>query len=87
MHFKCSYAADISCYADFTIEADCRVQARAKLEEMLKRGCFENVTPDPCFENGFSNERVFVSSETETDDEPLAKLEGFDPEPAPRARE
>lgn len=79
--FKCSYAYDVPCYADFTFEADTKEQAQLKLEEMLTRGCFENVTADPYWENAPENERVFISGESKVDDEPLSDLERFNPKP------
>lgn len=59
--FLCSYAYDISCFADFTLEAETEAAAQTQLEAMLARGCFENVAAHPCFENGPDHERVFVS--------------------------
>lgn len=80
-YFKCSFAADISCYADFTIEAENEADADNKIKELLRRGCFDEVSPDVCWENGLENQRVFVSDETDTDDEPLLQLDGFNPTP------
>lgn len=78
--YKCSYAEDISCYADFTIEAASEQEAEDKLTEMLARGCFRDVPTVPCYENGSASQRVFVSSETDQHEEPLDKLEGFNPD-------
>lgn len=58
--FTCSYAYDIACYADFVVEAKTEKAAHRKIRKALRDGRFENVTADPCWENGSDNERVFV---------------------------
>ena len=78
--YKCSYAEDYSHYADFTIEAANEQEADKKITELLARGCFRDVPTDPCYESGSANQRVFVSAETDQHEEPLEKLEGFNPD-------
>jgi hypothetical protein len=58
--FVCSYAYDIACYADFVIEADSEAAALRRIRKALRDGRFENVSANPCWENGPTNERVFV---------------------------
>ena len=58
--FVCSYAYDISCYADFVVEAKTEKAALRQIRKALREGRFENVSADPCWENGPDNERVFV---------------------------
>jgi len=61
--FICSYAHDIACYADFVVEAKSRLAAMRKISRALKTGKFENVDTTPCWENGPTNDRVFVQGE------------------------
>jgi hypothetical protein len=58
--FICSYAHDIACYADFVVEAKSQRAAQRKIRQALKTGKFESVNATPCWENGSTNERVFV---------------------------
>jgi aspartyl aminopeptidase len=58
--FICSYAHDISCFADFVVEAKSEAAAFRKIKKALRDGKFENVDTTPAWENGSSNERVFV---------------------------
>ncbi len=58
--FVCSYAYDIACYADFVVEAKTEKAAHRQIRKALREGRFENVSADPCWENGPDNERVFV---------------------------
>jgi len=58
--FICSYAHDIACYADFVVEAKSERAALRKIRRALKAGKFENVDTTPCWENGSTNDRVFV---------------------------
>ena len=58
--FVCSYAHDIACFADFVVEAKTEKAALRKIRKALKEGKFENVDAAPAWENGTTNERVFV---------------------------
>jgi len=58
--FVCSYAHDIACFADFVVEAKNEKAARRKIRKALREGKFENVEAAPAWENGSTNERVFV---------------------------
>jgi translation elongation factor EF-Ts len=58
--FVCSYAHDINCYADFVVEAKNQKAAQRKITQALLDGKFENVDTTPAWENGSTNERVFV---------------------------
>ena len=58
--FVCSYAHDIACFADFVVEAKSASAALRKIRKALREGRFENVKATPAWENGVSNERVFV---------------------------
>jgi hypothetical protein len=58
--FVCSYAYDIACYADFVVEAKTEKAALRQIRKALREERFENVSADPCWENGPDNERVFV---------------------------
>lgn len=62
--FNCSYAYDVSCYFDFTVEAKDAEEAQAKIDKAFKDGVFGEVSAEPCFEAGIGNERVVVSEET-----------------------
>jgi len=61
--FICSYAYDITCFTDFTVEAKSERAALRKIQRAFKAGRFTNVDTRPCWENGLVNERVFVQSE------------------------
>ena len=58
--YVCSYAHDIACFADFVVEAKSERAARRKIGRALREGKFANVNPAPAWENGATNERVFV---------------------------
>ena len=58
--FVCSYAHDIACFADFVVEAKSERAALRKIQKALREGKFENVEAEPAWENGTTNERVFV---------------------------
>lgn len=58
--FDCSYAHDISCYADFVVEAKSEKAALRIIKKALREGKFKDVEATPCWENGSANERVFV---------------------------
>ena len=72
--FVCSYAHDISCYADFVVEAKSERAALRQIRRALKAGKFENVDATPCWENGPTNERVFVQGPA-TEHAPTTTLE------------
>jgi hypothetical protein len=72
--FICSYAHDIACYADFIVEAKSELAALRKIRKALKAGKFENVETTPCWENGPTNDRVFVQGEA-TEPAPDTTLE------------
>ncbi|MFZ3376222.1 MAG: hypothetical protein WA183_11775 [Chthoniobacterales bacterium] len=67
--FFCSYAYDVPCYADFYVEADSEEAAEKLIQEKLEAGAFSGVVGNPCWENAGENERVFVSSEADEDDD------------------
>jgi hypothetical protein len=58
--YVCSYAHDISCYADFVVTAKNEKTALRLIKKALREGRFQNVDAAPCWENGSINERVFV---------------------------
>lgn len=58
--FHCSYAHNIACFADFVVEAKNEKSALRQIRKALRAGRFENVEAQPCWENGSTNERVFV---------------------------
>ena len=58
--FICSFAHDINCYADFVVEAKNQKAAQRKINRALRDGKFENVDTTPAWENGRTNERVFI---------------------------
>jgi hypothetical protein len=72
--FVCSYALDIACFADFVVEAKSERAALRKIRRALKEGKFENVDTEPAWENGTTNERVFVQGEA-TEHAPDTTLE------------
>ena len=76
--FVCSYAHDIACYADFVVEASSERAALRLIRKALRDGKFGNVNPTPCWENGSSNERVFVQdvASEHSPDTTLAELIG-----------
>ena len=86
--FVCSYAHDIACYADFVVEASSERAALRKIRKALRDGKFAKVDTTPCWENGSSNDRVFVQGEA---DEPatettLAELIGEEHRFSPQTR-
>ena len=76
--FVCSYAHDIACYADFVVEASSERAALRLIRKALRDGKFANVDATPCWENGSSNERVFVQgvASEHSPDTTLAELIG-----------
>ena len=58
--FVCSYAHDIACFADFVVVAKSQKAALRAIRKALREGRFQNVDAAPCWENGSTNERVFV---------------------------
>jgi len=72
--FVCSYAHDIACFADFVVEAKTENAALRKLRKALREGKFDNVDAAPAWENGTTNERVFVQGEA-TEHAPDTTLE------------
>jgi hypothetical protein len=58
--FICSYAHDIACFADFVVEAKNEKAALRQIRKALREGKFERVEATPSWENGTTNERVFV---------------------------
>ena len=65
--FVCSYAHDIACFADFVVEAPTERAALRLIRKALREGKFANVDATPCWENGSSNERVFVQRPADED--------------------
>jgi len=63
--FVCSYAHDIACFADFVVEATSEQAAWRQIRKALRDGKFANVEASPCWENGSSNDRVFVQGVAE----------------------
>ena len=76
--FVCSYAHDIACFADFVVEAKSERAALRQIRKALRDGKFANVDATPCWENGASNERVFVQglAEEHSPETTLAELIG-----------
>ena len=76
--FLCSYAHDIACFADFIVEASSERAALRQIRKALRDGKFANVDAPLCWENGSSNERVFVQGEADehSPDTTLAELLG-----------
>jgi hypothetical protein len=72
--YVCSYAHDISCFTDFVVEAKNEKAALRKIRKALREGRFENVETTPAWENGSTNERVFVQGEA-TEGESAETLE------------
>jgi len=58
--FVCSYAHDIACFADFVVEAKSERAALRKIKKALREGKFAEVNATPAWENGSTDERVFV---------------------------
>jgi hypothetical protein len=58
--FVCSYAHDIACFADFVVEAKSEAAALRQIRKALREGKFNQVEAAPCWENGSTNERIFV---------------------------
>jgi hypothetical protein len=63
--FVCSYAHDIACFADFVVEASSERAALRLIRKALREGKFAKVDASPCWENGSTNERVFVQGVAE----------------------
>ena len=61
--FICSYAHDVACYRDFVVEAKSERAALRLIRKALREDKFANVHAEPCWENGPSNERVFIQGE------------------------
>jgi hypothetical protein len=58
--YNCSYAHDISCYADFVVEAPSEKAALRKTRKALREGKFDKVEAVPAWGNGTANGRIFV---------------------------
>ena len=86
--FVCSYAHDIACFADFVVEASSERAALRKIRKALRDGKFANVDAIPCWENGSSNERVFVQgvAEEHSPATTLAELIGEEHRFSPQTR-
>jgi hypothetical protein len=67
--YSCTYAYDISCYFDFTVEAKDWEEAERKIEKALAEKAFDYVCADPRPACGPTpdSERVFVNDETDND--------------------
>src|SRR6266508_169575 len=76
--FICSYAHDIACFADFVVVAKSKKAALRAIRKALREGTFQNVDAAPCWENGSTNERVFVQglASEHSPDTTLAELIG-----------
>ena len=72
--FVCSYAHDIACFADFMVEAKSERAALRKIKKALRQGKFAAVNATPAWENGSTNERVFVQGPAQ-DHGPTTTLE------------
>jgi hypothetical protein len=62
--FVCSYAHDVACFADFVVEATSKREATKIIRKALIEGRFDGAEAPVCWENGVSNERVFVRGES-----------------------
>ena len=82
MRFNCSYAYDISCYADFTVEAKDADEANAIIQNALEDGRFSSVAGEPSWDDT-SNDRVFVSGPSSEqnigDYDDIEKLDNIEP--------
>ena len=65
--FVCSFAHDISCFADFVVEAKSEKAALRKIRKALRQGKFQTVETTPSWENGPSHERVFIQGPADPD--------------------
>ncbi len=76
--FLCSYAHDIACYADFVVEAPSERAVLRRMRKALRDGRFADVNAQPCWENGATDERVFVQrvADPDTTHPTLAELIG-----------
>jgi len=76
--FLCSYAHDLACFADFVVEASSERAALRQIRKALREGKFAHVDTTPCWENGATNERVFVQrvAEEPATETTLAELLG-----------
>ena len=63
--YLCSYGHDISCFADFVVEAKSEAAALRRIRKALRDGKFENVDTEPAWENGTTNERVYVQGQAD----------------------
>ena len=86
--FICSYAHDLACFADFVVEARTERAALRQISKALRDGKFVNVNATPCWENGSSNERVFVQgvADDHAPDTTLAELIGEEHQFSPHTR-
>ena len=66
--FICSYAYDLSCFADFTVEAPSERAAQQRIQQALKAGRFTNVECSSAYDNEAKNHRVFVLGPARPDD-------------------
>ena len=71
--YSCSYAYSVSCFADFTVEAETEAEAEKLIKTALAEGKFQNVECDVNWDN-IDDHRVFVSGEA-TDFSPSTTLE------------
>lgn len=86
--YVCSYGHDIACFADFVVEAPSELAALRKLRKALRAGKFADVDVTPYWENGSSNERVFVQgpADEHSPDTTLAELIGEEHRFSPQSR-
>ena len=75
--FNCSYAYDVSCYYNLTIEAADEREVQAKLEEALKAEKFGDCCGKPDWGSAPQNERVFVSGLADNQDAPADDLDNL----------
>lgn len=69
--FKCSYAYDVPCYFDFTVEAPDEKSAEELATKALQSGTFDPIWGKVDEEAGAvpDSERVFVSTQCEDEDD------------------
>ena len=65
--FRCSYAYEVSCFRDFTVEAPDEAAAQKIMDEALAAGKFDGVTAEPNVENYAGGDRCFVSGPDDDD--------------------
>lgn len=58
--YICSYAHDIACFTDFVMVAKNERAALRQIRKALREGKFTEGDATPAWENGSTNERVFV---------------------------